>query len=374
MDITQQEPVQQEPVAAPVTSSHKKLIGIIVAVLLLGGIGAYAYTSGWTSFKEAEVVDVIESMVEVESARYEMSFQASIQSSPQPSPIVVKGTFKGILNTKDLENIQSSVDGDISITGVEYVSTEPIQIGFELRTIGKTSYAKLKSISGLTGLGLQISQSKWIRINETDLQELYNLGGADISTPEVNAEALERIQDTYGPQFSALAKKHDLISILSVKNSERIDGEGTRTTSFRLQEDATIAFSKEALPLYFALIKDVIKTMPQYKDMMEDEAFTISDEDYRAIEEGLREFFKSTDTTFSATIGKRTAHLYSLIMDMKIHDEMSGGEGTVTATMMLRDFDKDLSVEVPTDVIPLREFMESLMGGEPGGQDFPVTR
>ena len=336
-----------------------KPLGVIIGMALIGAIGWYGYTSGWLDGKSITAADVVDRISTATSFRYDSSFQISGKD------FSVDVALKGTVDNSNKQNPQSAVSVDATISATEF-SKEPIKIGFETRSIGDTAYVRLKSISGLTALGIEVSQSKWIRVNAEDIAKLQGtLGMPPTPSSEVGTEKITEIGERYTTQLLDLAKKYDLAHVTAIRSSERMDGEGTNTMEFTLDEEATVSFAKEAFPLYLSLIKEVFPQMPLYSAFIGQEEFTLTEEEYQEMEKRLREFFAESTHRFTATWGKRSAHLYRFGFDMDINDPKTQEMIKISGSVALSDYDKSFIVEVPTATVPLQEFFGGLMGGSP---------
>lgn len=368
--------------------SKKGLIAGIVLLILVGGGIWYAQATGLISSRDVKGEDVIESMSKVKSFRFEGNIaisgntnaisDASLKSSLQglagsgvvaPNGAVEEAkvdiAFQGSVDAKDEQHPRLAMSMDLNVKTDELPN--PVTISMEMRAVDQVSYVRLNKMAGFNALGLSIGQSNWIRISQDDLKEFTGDVRANASvSPTPNQAEIKKITEQYSLQLRDIVKKYDLAVVKDRKAGESVDHESTQTIDFELNEEATIGFVKEALPVYMALVKDILKQMPQYSSLINDEDTMLTEKDYAEVDKGLREFFDSTTATFTATVGKRSAHLYNFGLTLDVQDPKKKEQAHITGTLKLHDFDQDFPVEAPADASSLMEFFQSLYGGRMG--------
>ncbi len=342
----------------------KKNVVIAVVVILLGGVGWYAYSSYGVVSKKITIRSVVESMGEVKAESFEGSLNIFIKSSKPSSLGNSSGSidvqFKGAGDAIDEE--KTKVWLDLDLTGEQY--GESIKFGIEVRADGDDSYFKVKKLSGFP-FPLNIPTNKWVSLSKKDLEEISALSGvkpAPSESQDVSNKAIEEALKKYRTSFIDIAERHDIVHLISTKTGASIDGERTREMTFSLEEKETIEFAKEILPVFYQLLLEVMKENPQYEDFISREDFKFTENDKAEIEESLKEFFEMGKPVFTVTIGEKSSLLYAIEMNLDIDDKKAGESGTVKMRFAQREFGKPVNIEVPKDVMPFMEFFNLIFG------------
>ncbi len=360
-------PSMEPETSMNVIGGVKKNVVIAVVVILLAAVGWYAYSSYGVVSKKITIRSVLESMSEVKSESFEGS--VNIHVDPTKANKYESGgdfeiLFKGASDVSDKDNEKAWFDFDIK----GEASNESVNVGIELRVIKEIVYVRFKELK-VPGFPLPFSVNKWVSISDKDIEEVNSLMGNSkpLATPKIDEVAMQKIFEKYSPRFSTIAEKHDFVSVVSSKLGQKIDGQKTREIVFTLEEQATIDFGKEAMPVVAEFLREAIQEIPQYRDMLKPEDIKFTKEDEEEFEKGLREFFKVTKSVFTVVVGESNSLLYGVEMNMEINDTKKGESGTIIAKLSQKDFGKPVSVEIPSETISFQEFFQSLMGGQMRG-------
>ena len=331
-----------------------KIMGVVALFAIIGAGSWYVFSKGLISFTDTKAADVVRSMESVRSFKYNGSVQVSLN---QPSSF--KMDFNGSIDSRDLNNVNYAFSSDISLDSWE-LSGEKIKLSFDVLSADGSYYILLRNLKGLGPNLPEGISNQWISISEEDIYNLYGLSGLSGSETQINNAEIEKITEKYASQFRGMAKKYNLINILSAKNSGRVEGEYVRTTKFNLNEEETIAFAKEALPVYAAFVSDMMREFLQYDQFSYEDDFRIYDSDYEELERGLRSFFENSSAVFTATTGKASSLLYDLAFDIDVRDDPSGESAKIIGDISMRNFGKPFKIEVPKDAIPIEEIIQNL--------------
>ncbi|MFH1769836.1 MAG: hypothetical protein ABH833_04190 [Parcubacteria group bacterium] len=393
------------PVIAGGSFSATQIVIAVVVLLAVGGVAWAGYSYLGSKTEQKLLVDVIESMEEVDSMTFEASFNILITDNSYSSGLLggLANTFgvfmgdeisddlalspiipssreisftvdiNGASDTTDIDNQKFEMNMDVGVEGadLEYMTgtDEPLSISMQMKGIGDVVYVKLDRIGGMSPLGISISTDKWIKIDPKDLAELEELTGS-LGAPtydDIDEERLNALLEPYMDQFVDIMGKYDIVKVLSSGSGPEIEGEETTSSKFTVNKEETVDFWIEAMPVFTEMMDKIYFELFGIENMILGDA-DLSDFTDEEIAEGKAEILKMLESVSlegSATIGNDSAIPYDMEFNLDIDVENLGSMET-SFDFHMRDINEPVIVEEPEDYITLIEFIEGMDGMDSG--------
>ena len=338
----------------PQNGMRKTVLAVlIIGVLVIGG-GAFAYFNYFQS-PEKIVQKMTAKLTEVKSLEYSGEIKVEADTKDllggsgnllQPTqPVSNKKTsnfsvnFNGVSDTNDLNNPKGSFSFNIN---TDALGQENFTLGLEIRTIDKIVYAKLSNLPNLGFFDLTAVANQWIKIDTEALKKQFGLEKLEAQIKE--AQKKQELSPEQIEKLKTVVQQRKVFKITESLADEKIEGVNTYHYKFTID--------KEEIKKLFADISQIT----QDKTLTEKELAEF-DESFKAIELPEGEIW----------IGKKDFLPYKISLSSLIKEtEKSKTSGKVSFTLLFKNFNKPVQIEIPAPVKTLEEILGGLFGGLSG--------
>lgn len=326
---------------------------LIVGVFVLGG-GAFAYFNYFQS-PEKIVQKMIAKLTEIKSLEYSGEIKIEVNAGDllgggnllQPAQPVSNNktsnfsiNFSGVSDTNDLNNPKGSFSFNIN---TDALGQENFTLGLEIRTIDKIVYAKLSNLPNLGFFDLTAVSNQWIKIDTEALKKQFGLEKIEEQLKE--AQKKQELSPEQIEKLKTAGQQNKVFRITENFASEKIEGVDTYHYKFTIDKEE------------IKKLRTDISQITQDKTLTEKELADF-DESFKAIELPEGEIW----------IGKKDFLPYKISLSSVIKEtEKSKTSGKVSFTLLFKNFNKPVQIEIPTPVKTLEEILGGLFGGILGG-------
>ena len=325
------------------------IIAAIIAVVLIGTAAAFAYLAdplGIFASPQKIIASAIANLADATSLEYDLALHAQSTGDKNPGTDVTL-TAQGTSDTFDLEHPKSSFAFSVTATGA-LPTPEPISFAFETRTVDKIIYLRVADLSFLTGiLGPSFTpgplQNQWIKIDPEALRKqfaaTFNQSNPETADPFAG---IQKSQQAAAEEFKLKAEqtKTALKAAHLFGNIERLPAETVGEVSANHYR-AAIDINGVA---DFVVAAKNIWTPDQ----------PLTDQEINDMKSTLLE---SPPPPIDLWIAKRDKTFAKIHAEVPITGNMPG---TVDATVLFKNFNKPVNIEVPSPSTPIEEVLGSL--------------
>ena len=344
----------------PQNGMRKTVLAVlIIGVLVIGG-GAFAYFNYFQS-PEKIVQKMTAKLTEVKSLEYSGEIKVEADTKDllggsgnllQPTqPVSNKKTsnfsvnFNGVSDTNDLNNPKGSFSFNIN---TDALGQENFTLGLEIRTIDKIVYAKLSNLPNLGFFDLTAVANQWIKIDTEALKKQFVLEKLEAQIKE--AQKKQELSPEQIEKLKTVVQQRKVFKITESLADEKIEGVNTYHYKFTID--------KEEIKKLFADISQIT----QDKTLTEKELAEF-DEGFKAVELPEGEIW----------IGKKDFLPYKISLSSLIKEtEKSKTSGKVSFTLLFKNFNKPVQIEIPAPVKTLEEILGGLSGAGLQQPTFPL--
>lgn len=312
------------------------IVSIIGGVLIIGG-GALAY-SKYFQPPEKIVQKMAAKLTEIKSLEYSGEIKAKVNaistSNKKSSDFSINFT-----GSSDIQN-PNNPKGQFSFN----IKTDALQqkeftFGLEIKTIDKIIYAKLSDAPNLGFSNLSAVKNQWIKIDPETLKKQFGLEKLDEQIKEARKKS--ELTPEQIEKLKTAVQQDKIFKITGKLANEKIEGINTYHYKF--------AINKEGVKKLFADISQII----QNKTLTEKE---------------LAEFDKKLEAAQlpegEIWIGKKDLLPYKITLNSIIKEtDKSKISGEISFTLLLKNFNKPVQIDIPQQTKPLEEFLKELIGG-----------
>lgn len=335
-------------VAAPKKGAAGKIV-LVVIVLLVGYFVVKSVGSGAAPTTPEGVVNRMESsMADVESVEFAGTLTANIEGGKNPlarlpgtgttnanKPVAFSVAFSGTSEFDDWEKAQSAVK--FTLSSPEFPNNGSAEI--EFKNVGVDKYFKFNTIPVLGTLNLSALTNMWVKL------DAKKTTSTTVVTPSstMSEDTAEAVKDIIsGGKYFQVTE--DL-------GEESLGGVSTRHYKVTLNE------------------AEVMRVMREVSTEVNGKAPSINDE------KKMSEFFARAELTNGEVwVGTKDYYLYKTVFGVTIvKTDTEPSSGTVAVELELRNFNEKVTVEAPTGVKTMNEFMGSFIGAMMGGGALPTS-
>jgi len=338
------------------------IVSIIGGVLIIGG-GVFAYFNYFQS-PEKIVQKMTVKLTEIKSLEYSGEIKAEVNTGDlmggssllQPTQSASNKKLNDFsINFTGLSDIQNLDDpkGLFSFN----IKTDALPQGefafrLEIRTIGKIIYAKLSDVPNLGFFDLSAIKNQWIKIDTEALKKQFGLEKIEEQLKETQKK--QELSPEQIEKLKTAVQQTKIFKITEKLAGEKIEGINTYHYKF--------AIDKEGVKKLFADISQIV----QDKTLTEEELANF-DKSFEAVELPEGEIW----------IGKKDLLPYKIILSSIIKEtDKSKTSGKISFTLLLKNFNKPVQIDIPQQAKQLEEFLGELFGGLQGltpGGTFPAA-
>lgn len=340
---------QQQP-----RGSNKTLLVVFsaIGVLMIGGV-AFGYFY-YLQSPEQIIQKMIIKLSETKSLEYSGEMKAEVDTGNLPgvgNPLQpTQATqnkqasnfsinFNGVSDIKDLKNPLSSFSFKIN---TDAVPQGQFAFGMEIRSVAKIVYIKLSHVPNLGFLDLSTVKDQWIKIDTEALKKQFMLEKLEKQPKEVQKK--QKLSPEQVEKLKTAFQQAKILKITEKLASEKIEGVNTHHFKFTID--------KEEIIKLFAAMSQIL----QEKTLTEKELADF-DKNFEAIELSEGEIW----------IGKNDLLPYKISLSSTIKEtDKSKTSGKASFTLLLKNFNKPVQIEIPTQVKTIEEIMSGLFGGLQG--------
>lgn len=338
----------------PQNGMSKTLLAVIliVGVLIVGG-GAFAYFNYFQS-PEKIVQKMITKLTEIKSLEYSGEIKTEVNVGDllgggnllQPTQPVSNNktsnfsvNFNGVSDTNDLNNPKGSFSFNIN---TDALGQENFTLGLEVRTIDKIVYVKLSNLPNLGSFDLTAVSNQWIKVDTEALKKQFGLEKIEEQLKE--AQKKQELSPEQIEKLKTAVQQHKVFKITESLAGEKIEGVDTYHYKFTIDKEEI----KKLLTDISQITQDKTLTEKELADF---------DESFKAIELPEGEIW----------IGKKDFLPYKISLSSVIKEtEKSKTSGKVSFTLLFKNFNKPVQIEIPAPVKTLEEILGGLFGGLSG--------
>ncbi len=327
------------------------IVAILAGALLLAGGGAYAYTMVFSAPAPEQVLPkMTEALTNVTSFAYSGKLHMEGQiSNPLSSLTSGFGTEEETTVPTSIVDVEWSgktdltdnTKGALTLKTSMYPADDTenrMTIGLEVLQVDTTFYLKLNQIPtlGLFDAFVAPFKGKWIKLEDKKLAE--GMSGTALLSH------LQKKSDVTPEQMNQLRQIITDAGVVKV---------GSKLSNQDGMYRYGLSIDESAVP---KLLDDVAAVMGE--DPM-------SSEDRAELQKALE---KVTVTGGELLIGKDKLP-YRIVLNTEMTNEKNSGKTTMTFTIVLKDYDKPVTIEAPTDAKTFEELFGGMMGGSGLGGD-----
>jgi len=325
------EPVTTPPATAPSKNklSRNTLIGIVVAVVLVVGIGAYAAYA----YVQNMPANLLSSAIDNARAMKSLAAKFTLVSGTNPTM-----TFTGDVafqqdntNAKNGEVVLGVGSGEqrigvnaLSLDGSLYLKATNLEALSSLAA-GMNGSSSPLDLSSL-GSTLKTLDGQWYALSSDDIKSLAQTSGNNNVSGAVSPEDIKKVLDIY--------KQHQFIVVDKTYNDESIAGTNTAHFSVKDDKNTEVAFLQAVKAANLSTIK-------------------VTDQDIT----DARQSTDMNDTTIDIWIARDSRSF----KQVKLNDTKKGEEAalTLTTSSTLPTFD---SFQKPANTKPISDIFSGLFG------------
>lgn len=332
----------------------------IIGVLAIGG-GAFAYFYYFQS-PERIIQRMTARFVEITSLEYSGEIRAEVDtgnflgsgnlSQPSQPSVARKASnfslnFTGVSDVKDLNNPQGSFSFNIN---TDALTEGQFNFGLEIRQIGKIIYVKISDVPNLVFFDLSAVKNQWVKIDTEALKKQFGLEKLEEQLKE--AQKQQELTPEQIEKLKEAVQQAKIFTITQKLASEKINGVNTHHYKFTID--------KEGIK---KLVTDISQIV-QNKTLTEEELADLN-KSLEAIELPGGEIW----------IGKKDLLPYKVSLSSTIKEtEQAKTSGKINFTLLFKNFNKPVQIDIPAQAKPLEEILGGLFGGLQGltpGSPFP---
>ncbi len=302
-----------------------KIIAIVIGALIIIAGGAYGYY--WYDHTPDKILarsKVAMAAVTTFTYNFEANITGTNTDTPDAMPTKAKITLAGSADDNLSTNLKSYLTAQIKVEGADVPSADntPMTIGIEARTIGSVLYLQLTDAPDLGIIDLGSFTKKWVSMNIE--QQIKEESGKDAQWSQAKIDKIKQASEKYN------------ISVLTGElPKEVIDGQKVYHYSFVIDEIELKKFLLEAA------------------EIMEEKA--PADDVRKDIDELMQVLGPVTGDMYIATTDYTVRKL--VVRGTSLKTEENNAVGSFEVSMLLKDFNKPITVEVPAGAMSLEDIM-----------------
>lgn len=347
MPPQEKNPVMQTKTPKKKTGLKVGLVALFIIIVVIVG-GGFAYANGLFSLPfsvpflnpepEAVVEQAFAAMQTADSAEFEGTMLIEVDSQsggfglPLSEALV---TISGGVTNANSEDVRLAYT-----TGIEFGD---IKAEVELRMVDEKIYIHANRLPRLPVFDLSSFEGQWIEIASPE--ELSEEFGVDLTdfTDQVS-KSIEN-QQAIQQEAMRLAQEYPIFSVSENYGLARVEGRPVYHYGLTLDMENVMVVLNE---LQAAFPDDLQGQLP-------------SVEEFAQVTDALQ------NTTFEIWINRGNHHINQIRFTADISEESIGAQGSFIFEMRFKNIGKSLTIEAPTDAVPVMEFIEQVFNSGPLG-------
>lgn len=324
-------------------------IFIIGGILIIGG-GVFAYFNYFQS-PEKIIQKMTVKLTEIKSLEYSGKIKTEVNtgnlldggsfSQPTQPTLNKKASnfsinFNGVSDTHDLNNPKGSFSFNVN---TDALGQGNFAFGLEVRTIDKIVYIKLSNVPNLGFFDLSAIANQWIKIDTEALKKQFGLEKFEAQIKE--AQKKQELSPEQIEKLKIAAQQAKIFKITEKLPSENIEGINTYHYKFIIDKEGV----KKLIADISKIVHDKTLTEKEIADY---------DKSFEAIELPEGEIW----------IGKKDLLPYKILLSSVLKEtDKSKVAGKFTITLLFKNFNKTVQIDIPSPVKTLEEILGGLFGG-----------
>jgi hypothetical protein len=328
------------------------VISIIVGILIISG-GVFAYLNYFQS-SEKIFQRMVAKLMEIKSVEFSVEMKAEAETEDllgdaknfiqTSQPTQNKKTANFLINftgSSDIQNLNSPKGSFSFNIKTDALSQGESIFGLEARIIGKVIYVKLNNVPdlGLPFFDLKAIKNQWIKIDPEALKKQFGLEKIEAQLKEVQKK--QELSPEQIEKLKTVIQQAKIFKITKRLADEKI--EGIKTYHYKFTID------KEELKKLLNNISQIVQGRPfTEKELAE------FDKNFGVVELQEGEIW----------VGKKDLLPYKISLTSLIKEtEGEKISGKASLTLLFKNFNKPVQVDIPILAKPLEEIFEGPFGG-----------
>ncbi len=353
------QPVAQDNIpfqSPPAQSSKNKLFVVaicIVGLLFISGGAVFGYVYYFPS-PEKIVQKMTLALTEITSLEYSGEIRAEVTTGnalgggfAQPTETTANKkmstfstSFNGVSDVHDLNNPEGSFSLNVT---TDALGQGDFAFGFEIRTIDHIIYVKISNVPNVDFFDLRDVANQWIKIDTEALKKQFGLEESEEQDTE--AQKKYKLSPEQIEKIKIAVQQAGILKVTEKLASEKIEGMNMYHYKFTID--------REGIKKLFIDMSHII----QDKTVTEKELADF-DKSFEAVELPEGEIW----------IGKNDFLPYKIFLSSIIKEtDKSNTSGKMSFTLLFKNFNKPVQIEIPSPVRTLEEIIDGLSGGQMQG-------
>jgi hypothetical protein len=350
----------------PERKASKTLLAIIsiIGVLIIGG-GAFGYFYYFQETPEKVIEKMRTRLTEVKTLEYQGDIKAEIttpdllgggsfmqptQQAPSKKASDFSINFNGKSDVNDLNNPKGSFAFNIKTDALKELTQGESTFGLEVRTINKVVYVKLNNLPNLGFFDLSFLSNQWIKIDTEVIKKQFGLEKFEEQIKE--AQGQQELNPEQTEKLKQVVAQTKVFKITEKLASEEIEGVNTHHYKFLIDKN------------------ELKKLITDISVIVENK--TLTDKELAEFDKGLEAVESIGGEIW---IGKKDYLPYKIIFTVGIKETAeSKTAGQLTATLLFKNYNKPVQIDIPSPVKGIEEILGQLFGGFLGGMQLPNSQ
>ena len=322
------------------------IIGLVLLILLVGG--ALAYASGFFLSTSKLFSQMTDSSKNNKTVKFDLNLNVDASAMKIPESSISLGT--GDAKTADF-NMTGAFDM-ADTTKLKFDSSYvfkmgKIDAGIAVRAIDGVLYLNLTKGPDLGFFSLKPFENRWISIPMIDKEGKLNSANPLLSVSPVNSSFLNSLTDEQKQHITDIVKKASLIKITKKHLPEIVDGVISYHISFDIDKVGVVSFLTE--------LTDYMKSLDKSNDALAG----LSPADISKSLDAISSF----DGGLWVGILDKLPHKMVISSTIINPEKPEDGNVKIFATLLYKDWNKPITVDVPESSTTIEELVSSLFGG-----------
>ncbi len=334
----------------------KYFVVIIVFLILFIG-GALVYASGFflsTTNMLSQITDSSKN-----NKTFKFDFNLNIDASNMKIPVEKDGIM-GDVKTADI-NMAGAFDmNDTNNTKFDSsyaVKMGKIDAGINVRALDGTLYLNLTKAPDLGFFSLKPFENRWVSIPMKNKDGQLDTANPLLSASPVKSDFINNLTDEQKQHITDIVKKANFIKITKKHLPEIVDGSLSYHIGYSIDKVGLVSFMTE--------LTDYMKSLDKSNDSLS----AVQSADISKSLEAIN------DLNGELWIGvfDKLPHKMTINMTVINPEKKEDGSAKVAATLVYKDWNKPVTVEVPSKVVTVEELMKEIFGGVANNTQVNVT-
>jgi|GEM_PF-3718971 len=339
------------PMNSPVnieTKSNKHFIKyfviLLVIIILLSGV-ALAYASGFFLSTSKLFLKITNSSKMNKMVKLDMSLNIDASEMKIPENSISDNIKVANFNMSGFFDMTDTSKPKFDSSYVFKMGK--IDAGVSIRSIDGSLYLNLTKGPNLGFFSLAPFENRWVSIPITNKDGKLDTANPVLSTPSINSNFINNLTDEQKQHIKDIVKKASIIKITKKHLPEIVDG----ALSYHISYD----LNKVGLASFFTELTTYMKSLDKNDGAFKD----VSSSDINKLINSITSF------NGELWIGIFDNLPHKIIINTTIINSEKPEDGNVKifATLIYKDWNKSVIVEVPSNVVTVEELTKEIFGG-----------